>query len=90
MDEEAALIEADRILDDSDPKARDSDERRREKETIEELSAQMLAINLHQAEGQPSQGQGQGQGQGQVDDEGWEVGIFWKNPNNNHNECNMS
>ncbi|XP_027002552.1 NFX1-type zinc finger-containing protein 1 [Tachysurus fulvidraco] len=73
MDEEAALIEADRILDDSDPKARDRDERRREKETIEELSEKMLAINLHQAEEQPSQGQGQGQGQGQVDDEGWEV-----------------
>lgn len=75
MDEEAALIEAERILDDSDPKARDGRNSKKSEDILAELSEQMLAMNLHEAEEQPSQGQGQGQGQ--VDDEGWQVGIFW-------------
>ncbi|KAK3574831.1 hypothetical protein QTP86_018421, partial [Hemibagrus guttatus] len=69
MDEEAALIEAERILDDSDPKARDDRKIRMEEETLTELSEQMLAMNLHEAEQQPSQGQGQGQ----VNDEEWQM-----------------
>ncbi|KAG7326586.1 hypothetical protein KOW79_009987 [Hemibagrus wyckioides] len=67
MDEEAALIEAERILDDSDPKARDGRNSKKEEDILAELSEQMLAMNLNEAEEQPSQGQGQ------VDDEGWEI-----------------
>lgn len=84
MDEEAALIEAERILEDSDPKGRDGCERKREEETIAELAEIMLAMNLNQADEQPSQGQVQGQGQ--VDHEVWEVRIFWNSHNDNHNE----
>lgn len=73
VDEEAALIEAERILEDSDPKGRDSRDRQREEETITKLAEIMLAMNLHEAKQQPSQGQGQEQGQGQVDNEVWEV-----------------
>ncbi|MCJ8729395.1 hypothetical protein PDJAM_G00105760 [Pangasius djambal] len=67
VDEEAALIEAERILEDSDHKGRD--ERRKEEETIAELAELMLAMNLHQADEQFSQGQGQGQ----ADNEQWEM-----------------
>ncbi|KAB5584014.1 hypothetical protein PHYPO_G00102520 [Pangasianodon hypophthalmus] len=75
VDEEAALIEAERILEDSDHKGRDGRERRKEEETIAELAEIMLAMNLHQADEQLSQGQGlgQGQGQGQADNEVWEM-----------------
>lgn len=83
VDEEAALIEAERILEDSDPKGRNGREREREEETITELAQVMLAMNLHRAEKQPSQDQGQGQGQ--VDNEVWEVRNFWSN----HSGCNM-
>lgn len=74
VDEEAALIEAERILEDSEPMGRDSCDRRREEETIAELADIMLAMNLHKADEQPSQGQGQGQEQ--ADNEMWEVRIF--------------
>lgn len=69
MDEEAALIEAERILEDSEPKGRNGRDRKREEETIAELAGIMLAMNLHEAEQQPSQGQEQGQ----VNNEVWEV-----------------
>lgn len=88
VDEEAALIEAERILEDSDPKGRDSRDRKKEEETIAELAKIMLAMNLHEADEQPSQGQGQGLQQGQQqeqrqdDNEVWEVRIFW----NCHND----
>ncbi|XP_053354042.1 NFX1-type zinc finger-containing protein 1 [Clarias gariepinus] len=75
IDEEAALIEAERILEDAEPKRRDGRERKREEETISELAEVMLAMNLHQAEEQPSlkQEKGKAHEQGQGDDEGWEI-----------------
>lgn len=86
IDEEAALIEAERILEDAEPKRRDGRERKREEETISELAEVMLAMNLHQAEEQPSlkQEKGKAHEQGQGDDEGWEVRIFWNSHNYNH------
>lgn len=93
VDEEAALIEAERILEDSDPRGRDNHERKREEETIAELAEIMLAMNLNQADEQPSQAQAQAQtqaqGQRQVNNDEWEVRIFWNSHNDNHNECNM-
>lgn len=82
MDEEAALIEAERILEDSDPKGRDGRERKQEEEIITELAEVMLAMNLNQADEQPSQGRGKGQ----VDHEVWEVRILWNSHNDHHNE----
>lgn len=91
VDEEAALIEAERILEDSDPRGRDNRERKREEETIVELAEIMLAMNLNQADEQPSQAQAQAQAQGQrqVNNDEWEVRIFWNSHNDNHSECNM-
>ncbi|KAI5619584.1 NFX1-type zinc finger-containing protein 1, partial [Silurus asotus] len=71
IDEEAALIEAERILEDSDPKDRDGRERKRQEETITELSEIMLAMNLHEANEQPLQGQEQAHGQ--ADQEMWQM-----------------
>ncbi|XP_017335446.2 NFX1-type zinc finger-containing protein 1 [Ictalurus punctatus] len=73
VDEEAALIEAERILEDSDPRGRDNRERKREEETIVELAEIMLAMNLNQADEQPSQAQAQAQGQRQVNNDEWEM-----------------
>ncbi|KAF4079021.1 hypothetical protein AMELA_G00188300 [Ameiurus melas] len=73
VDEEAALIEAERILEDSDPRGRDKRERKREEETIAELADIMLAMNLNQADEQPSQAQAQAQAQGLVNNDEWEM-----------------
>ncbi|XP_066519944.1 NFX1-type zinc finger-containing protein 1 [Hoplias malabaricus] len=74
MDEEADLIQAERILVDAEPQGRDARERRREERALEELADLMLAMNLDQAEEQPpqEQRQEQGQGQGQAANEQWQ------------------
>ncbi|KAI4900627.1 hypothetical protein NFI96_021503, partial [Prochilodus magdalenae] len=74
MDEEADLIQAERILLDAEPRGRDARERKREQEeTMAELAKLMLAMNLDKPdEEQQSQEQQQGQGQAAGAEE-WET-----------------
>ncbi|XP_017560739.2 NFX1-type zinc finger-containing protein 1 isoform X2 [Pygocentrus nattereri] len=72
MDEEAALIQAERIVVDAEPRERNARERKIEQEeNLAELAEIMLAMNLDQIEEQPPQEQQQGQGQ--AADEEWKV-----------------
>ncbi|XP_072540909.1 NFX1-type zinc finger-containing protein 1 [Salminus brasiliensis] len=72
VDEEANLIQAERIVVDAEPWGRDHHERRREEKALAELADQMLAMNLEKAEEQPPQQQGQGQVLAQEVNEIWE------------------
>uniref|UniRef100_A0A8B9KLP9 Zinc finger, NFX1-type containing 1 n=1 Tax=Astyanax mexicanus TaxID=7994 RepID=A0A8B9KLP9_ASTMX len=73
VDEEANLIQADRILEDAEPWGRDPHERRRQERDLAELADLMLAMNLDQAENQPPHQQGHGPELDPAAEEIWEV-----------------
>ncbi|KAG9276956.1 NFX1-type zinc finger-containing protein 1 [Astyanax mexicanus] len=73
VDEEANLIQADRILEDAEPWGRDPHERRRQERDLAELADLMLAMNLDQAENQPPHQQGHGPELDPAAEEIWEL-----------------
>lgn len=86
VEEEAALIHAERFLVDAEPHPRNRKDRQRQEELLAKLADLMLAMNLDQIEEQPPQQHGQGQGEAK--NEIWEVRYLWNsNGYNNNNFC---
>lgn len=71
IDEEADLIQAERILEDADHRDKDHLKRKCEEKSIAAMAEMMLSLNLNDTEPQPDQSQIQSQTQ--PDQEEWQV-----------------
>lgn len=73
IDEEADLIQAERILVDADYRDKDYQKMKRDENNIAAMAEMMLSLNLNDTEPQPDQSQNPNQAQ--TDQGEWQVGI---------------